>query len=125
VTGGTSPRRILVVDDDVHIREILVQRLRQRGYDAEGASDGQDAMQKLHAARWDVLVLDLIMPRMSGTEVLRALENDPAAPPCIVISSLAEIWGRRAAASPRYAVLPKPFDFARLLVLIEQMSGRS
>jgi DNA-binding response OmpR family regulator len=68
--------KILVVDDEKKIADVLAQRLVLRGYDATPAYDGKTALSLLRRGRFDSMILDLRLPDIDGTEVLRkALEN--------------------------------------------------
>jgi DNA-binding response OmpR family regulator len=68
--------RILVVDDEPTIRETLGQVLAEEGYVVDVAVDGEDALDRVHAVRPDVILLDLMMPGMNGRQFLQALRND-------------------------------------------------
>jgi DNA-binding NtrC family response regulator len=77
----TSPRRILLVEDDRELREALGDALEQKGHTVVAACDGDDGLRKMRACRPDVVVLDLMMPKLDGLEVLkriRKVDNDIA-----------------------------------------------
>jgi len=69
----SMPQTVLVVDDDPHIRQLLVFALEKAGLIARQAADGEDALAKLVAAQPDLVVLDINMPKMDGLEVCRRL----------------------------------------------------
>jgi signal transduction histidine kinase len=85
--------RILVVDDEMINRVVLSTNLQESGYIVEMAEDGQQALEMLSAQPFDVVLLDLIMPRMDGYQVLAQMRDDDALRriPVIVISSADEI----------------------------------
>jgi len=70
--------RILVVDDEPMVRETLGQVLADEGYVVDIAVDGRDALDRVHAAPPDAILLDLMMPGMNGRQFLRALRAEPA-----------------------------------------------
>lgn len=109
---------ILVVDDDVSIREFLVELLTEEGYDAEAAANGQEALQKLAASESlpDLILLDLMMPVMSGWQFRIEQLTNPrlAAIPVIAISATTEL-GKHAQALSVHAHLAKPFQVPALL----------
>lgn len=68
---------ILIVDDDAELRTIYRQTLERQGYNVAEAEDGVDAINKINTSKPDVLILDMMMPRMAGSSVLKMLsEND-------------------------------------------------
>lgn len=68
-----TARRILLVEDDRFLRRACEASLRQRGFSVAVAVDGEEALDKVRQAVPDLILLDLLMPRMTGLEVLRAL----------------------------------------------------
>ena len=86
--------KVLLADDEESIAQIMAQRVAGAGYDVVTACDGQDAWAKINSENPDVIVLDLIMPRMDGWEVLRRLRAEPPTPkwqPVIIVSALDEM----------------------------------
>jgi CheY-like chemotaxis protein len=73
-----TARRILLVEDDRFLRRACEVSLRQRGYAVTTAVDGEEALRKVAAETPDLILLDLLMPKMTGTEVLKALRADQA-----------------------------------------------
>jgi len=72
------PEKILIVDDEKHLRESAIRLLRRKGYDAEGAGSGVEALEKIGKDSFDLLIVDIKMPGMSGLEMLRrAKEMNP------------------------------------------------
>ena len=69
--------RFLVVDDTEDIREVMSRMVQRQGHLAEEASDGVEAIEALQRSRYDVMLLDLSMPRMRGEEVVRWLQEHP------------------------------------------------
>jgi CheY-like chemotaxis protein len=91
-------KRILLVEDDQYQRKAEEALLRLRGYDVVIAVDGEEALERLtKLERPDLIVLDLIMPKLSGFEVLKRIKADPgsAAIPVIVLSNLSQESDRR------------------------------
>jgi len=74
MTGG----RILLVEDDRLLRRACEVSLRQRGFVVTTAADGEEALRKVRAEVPDLILLDLLMPKMTGTEVLKALRAEEA-----------------------------------------------
>jgi CheY-like chemotaxis protein len=78
--------RILVVEDDLFLRELYVDILSGEGYKVDSAVDGEQALKKMKASGYDLVLLDIIMPKMDGLSVMRQMQNDtPLAPnKCVV-----------------------------------------
>lgn len=68
-------RRILVVDDDAHNRDLLERRLEREGFDAASAPDGRAALDRLRRERFDLVLLDIFMPEMNGFQVLAEMKG--------------------------------------------------
>lgn len=113
---GDRPARIVLAEDDRFLRRAAETALRRAGYTVLPAADGEEALRLCRAEAPDLLLLDLIMPKLQGFDVLRALKEDPAtaAVPVIVLSNLgqehdrAEALAAGAAAYLTKAHLPLP-----------------
>jgi CheY-like chemotaxis protein len=77
--------RILVADDDEEVVQQIAAALTPLGYRVEVAGDGREALERLRAEAFDLLILDVMMPRMDGIEVLQAIQEQPLARPLPVI----------------------------------------
>jgi two-component system OmpR family response regulator/two-component system alkaline phosphatase synthesis response regulator PhoP len=77
MTGAAAPR-VLVVEDEPHIRELVCLHLRHEGYDCEEAGDGQQALDLAGASHFDLLVLDVMIPRLDGLALCRAIRTGGA-----------------------------------------------
>ena len=82
-------RRILVVDDEAAIREVLARYLTAAGYQVAEAADGPAALQAVAAQPWDLVVLDLLLPGLSGQEVCRRIRAQSAVP-IVMLTALGE-----------------------------------
>jgi CheY-like chemotaxis protein len=111
---------VLVVDDDEAIRKLIVRVLRRERYDTAEAVNGGEALESLRTRPFATMVLDLMMPVMSGFEVVRYLEtHDDAGAPCvIVVSAAAERDLHQIDAACVHAVLRKPFELADLVAAV-------
>jgi CheY-like chemotaxis protein len=81
---------ILVIDDNVNLQIAFEKVLTSSGYQVELASDGEEGLRLARETRPDVIVLDMMLPKLSGLDVLRALKQDPATEsiPVIALSGL-------------------------------------
>ncbi len=72
-TGG---KRVLLVEDDRFLRRACEKSLRQQGFTVSSAADGEEALRAVRAEPPDLILLDILMPKLTGIEVLRALKSD-------------------------------------------------
>ncbi|MBI2613779.1 MAG: response regulator [Candidatus Levybacteria bacterium] len=81
-----DPKRILVVEDDLFLRELYTDILSSEGYKVEAAADGEEALQKIKVGGYDIILLDIIMPKMDGLEVMRQVQSKPPQNPnkCVI-----------------------------------------
>ena len=108
----TNAGTILVVDDDSTNRILLAANLEEQGYTVEQAEDGLQALERLRTRSFDVVLLDLLMPKMDGFQVLERLKESPSHRelPVIVISSLDDLSSTvRCIEMGAEGYLPKPF----------------
>lgn len=115
-------KRVLVVEDDVDLRETLADLLAGEGFQVSCASNGREALDALERQRVDVIVLDLMMPVMSGSEFRAAQLARPhlAGIPVILASAAASAQLEGVDAS---AVLRKPFTPTALLLRLKELLG--
>jgi len=76
ILRGPIPMRILVVEDFAPLRESLVQGLRESGYAVDESGDGQDGLWHARSGEHDVIVLDIMLPKLDGLSVLKQLRQD-------------------------------------------------
>jgi two-component system, chemotaxis family, chemotaxis protein CheY len=119
---SANGRSVLVVEDDLDVREALVDALTIEGHVVATAGDGLEALQVARRRPPDLILLDLMMPRMSGWEFRAAQRMDPvlSSLPVIVMSACSREWDAELRAA---AYLTKPFDLDTLLGLVERTAG--
>lgn len=112
---GTSSasQTVLIVDDEPAIVDLLSQFLEDEGYRVERASDGQMALAKIREEPPDLVIADVMMPKMNGFELVDALTEGDDAVPVILMS--AAVVSRRE----DIPFIAKPFDLGELLDLVE------
>jgi CheY-like chemotaxis protein len=117
--------RVLVVDDDRSIRELVTEFLEEVGYVVETASNGAEALAKVQANDFAAIVLDLMMPVMSGWEFLEACSDHLLAEQVPVAIASASYELATAANRPEVSVvLSKPFDLDVLEAIVAQLTAR-
>ncbi|TBU95561.1 response regulator transcription factor [Stutzerimonas kirkiae] len=117
--------RVLVVEDDASVSHWIGSKLHASGHNFRLADDGEGALQMIQNEAFDVVILDRVLPRMDGIELLNRL-NGRARPPILVLSANDQIADRveglRAGADD---YLGKPFDFTELLLRLELLAKRN
>jgi DNA-binding NtrC family response regulator len=115
----TRAIRVLVADDEKNLRELMVRELARKGHDVQGVGDGEAALARLGEASYDVVVLDMKMPRKEGIEVLRELQAFPEQPQVIVMTGFQDVaTAVEAMKLGAYDYLTKPTKIEELDVLI-------
>ena len=115
---------VLVVEDSSAQREMITELLRGSGLKVTVASDGVEALARIQVQPPDLVVLDIVMPRMNGYEVCRRIKADPATQnvPVVMCSSKGEefdrYWGMKQGAD---AYIAKPFQPTELVGTVKQL----
>ena len=114
-------RKILVCDNDANVRRLLAVALDRRGFEVSLATDGVEAMAHMHGQVFDFVLLDVVMPRMDGLEVLKEMRDDPLLreTPVVIMSVKSgddDISEACLAGADFY--LPKPFSVSAIAELI-------
>jgi two-component system copper resistance phosphate regulon response regulator CusR len=126
VAGQSPAMRVLVVDDSERVRKTLATGLRGHGMAVETAADGAEALTMLNGLSFELIVLDLMMPRMDGMQVLQALKGLAQKPRILVLSARDQVQDRVDAlnlGADDYLV--KPFAFEELLARLLALGRRS
>lgn len=113
--------KVLVADDDDAIRKLVTRLFERRGDTVENVSDGEEAIGRLSKETFDLLLLDLMMPRTDGLGVLAYLAERRAVSPKVIVMTAA--IPSLAASVPRsqvLAVVTKPFELTNLLRIAEE-----
>ncbi len=121
----SRPIRILVADDERNLRELVVRELARRGHDVEGAADGEAALARMAEGGFDVVVLDMKMPKREGIEVLRELAALSEPPQAIVMTGFQEVsTAVEAMKLGAYDYLTKPAKIEELDVLVRKAAEK-
>ena len=118
--------KILVVDDDTNICELLRLYLTKEGYQVTTANDGEEGLDKFNQVKPDMVLLDVMMPKMDGIQVLEKLRQEGVKTPIMMLTAKGQksdrITGFNAGADD---YLPKPFDPDELLSRVRAILRRS
>ena len=126
--AAMSRKRVLIVEDERDMAELIALRLTDEGYLIEHAYDGQEGLAKIRADKPDLVLLDIFLPKMSGIEVLREVRQDPRVrlTPVIIVTARGEetdvIVGLQLGADD---YVPKPFNSSLLLARMDAVLRRA
>ena len=117
--------RILIIEDDLEAGEAMARGLSEGGHDCVHAADGEAGLEAARQGEFDVLIVDRMMPRKDGVEVVETLRREGDATPVLFLSALGEIndrvTGLKAGADD---YLVKPYAFAELIARVEALARR-
>jgi len=123
VSESHSSERVLIVEDDPSTRSGLTELVRAWGFTAEEAADGAEALEKVTAFRPSIIVTDLVMPRMSGIELLKALQPEIDNIKVILLTAQGTVdTAVEAVKSGAEDYLTKPLDPNKLQRLLERLA---
>jgi len=113
--------RILIVDDETHIRDLLAQKLVSSGFETDTAKDGFDALKLIHQNGYRLVLSDVNMPGLSGLQMLEYLKRLNPDLPVVMLSAVKDITTlRHAVREGAYDYLLKPCDFEELLKTVKR-----
>ena len=119
--------RILVVDDETEIRDMLSRHFRYLGYDVDTAGDGEEALKKMREAKFDIVISDIMMPGIDGWETLTRLKRDreTSGIPVIIFTAREHARGHQKSSEMGAAgYFRKPFEPDELIELVEKHVGQ-
>jgi DNA-binding response OmpR family regulator len=118
--------RLLVVEDDVRLAEVLMRGLREEGYAVDAARDGQSALEQLAINTYDAVVLDVMIPAPDGFEVARQMRSAKLSTPVLMLTARDAVEDRITGLdSGADDYLVKPFAFSELLARIRALLRRT
>ena len=118
-------KKILVADDETGLLAMTLLRLNKMGYDAFGGANGEEALELARQRMPDLILLDKLMPKLNGDEVLKILKKDETLQhiPVILISAAVEDLEEKAWESGAAGFLFKPCETSELLDMIKKYTG--
>ncbi len=123
---NARPMRILVVEDDKKIASFLLKGLKQSGFAADHAANGEDGLHLASATPYDAAVIDIMLPKLDGLSLVQQLRKQKVNLPVLILSAKASVDDRvKGLQSGGDDYLVKPFSFTELLARIQALIRRS
>lgn len=117
--------KILVVEDEVKLAQVLIKGLKENGYIAEWAEDGELGLAMAREGAFDAIILDVMLPKLNGFDVLRELRKAGSMVPIMMLTARSGVDDRiRGLDLGADDYLPKPFDFKELLARLRAVTRR-
>ena len=113
------PRKVLVVDNEYGSRRNIAFLLREQGYEVDEADDGLTALDFLDKKKFDLLICDVVMPRVSALDVIRRIESSLTSTPVILITGHPELLDEKSLG--HLPCFTKPFNLYDLLRKVKQL----
>lgn len=117
--------RILVVEDQKDLNELIVRKLTREGYSVDSCTDGNDALDFIEAAEYDSILMDIMLPGITGIGILKEMRGRGDDTPVLLLTAMGDVDDRVAgldAGADDYMV--KPFDFSELMARVRAMTRR-
>src|SRR5919112_2122223 len=125
MTTPISAERVLIVEDEPSTRLGLSELVRTWGFTTDAAADGQEALDKITAFRPSIIISDLVMPRMGGLDLLRALKDDGGEFTVVLLTAQGTVeTAVEAIKQGAYDFLTKPIEPQRLKILLDKIVER-
>ena len=117
--------RILVVEDEKHLNRIISEAVEDEGYSVDSCYNGVEALEYLACADYDVIILDIMMPKMNGLELVRRLRDRGDSTPVLFLTARDAVADRvEGLESGGDYYLTKPFDFQELMAVVRVMTRK-
>lgn len=122
--SSAGPRRILIVDDEAGIRDLLQEILSIEGYETVARNSGRDGIAAYREQHFDLVLVDLLMPGMHGSEVARILTNEtPGLPVVLITGSDSDTVESQTVNIPIAAIITKPFVLDEVIDTVRALIG--
>ena len=118
--------RTLVVEDERHLNRMISEAILDEGYSVDSCFNGLEALELCECAEYDVIVLDIMMPKMDGFEFVRRIRENGCKTPVVYLTSRDSVSDKvRGLESGGDYYMVKPFDFRELIAVIHVMARKS
>ena len=117
--------RILVVEDEKNLNRLIAEGIEDEGYNVDRCFNGQDALDYISSAEYDAIVMDILMPKINGLDVVRKIRGEGNTTPVIFLTSLSEVSDRvEGLNSGGDYYLVKPFSMDELVAVVRALARK-
>ena len=117
--------RVLVAEDEKRLNKIICEALEDEGYSVDACFDGMQALEYARSAEYDVMIMDIMMPRMSGLDAVRQMRREGNGAPVLFLTARDSVADRvEGLESGGDYYLVKPFDFKELMAVVRVMTRK-
>ncbi len=120
--NAKSKGKILIADDEIDLRTLLTRVLANEGYDVKEASDGEEALKLIQIQKFDIAILDIKMPQVSGIEVLKKMQHTSPTTQSIMLTGYSDL--KHAMEAQEYGAkefIGKPYKIDDILSTVERL----
>ena len=122
---GDNTMRILVCEDEKHLNRIISEAVEDEGYSVDSCYNGLDALDYIEGADYDVIIMDVMMPKLDGFEVVRRMRKKGNATPILFLTARDSVADKvEGLESGGDYYLTKPFDFKELIAVVRAMTRK-
>ena len=117
--------KILLIEDDVKLLENIKEGLKRQGFRVDIAKDGEEGLYLAQNNKYDVIIVDWMLPKISGIEVIKKLRKEGIKTPILILTAKSDIEDKVEGLKVADDYLTKPFDFAELIARLKALYRRS
>ena len=121
----SDQNRVLVVDDDEAIRKLIAAILRRRSFHVDTVANGEEALRKLAESHYNLMLLDLMMPKVDGYTVIERVREQKIEIEIVVVTAAGSSQVNAIDRSRVRAVISKPFDVSQLVDIVTKVCGET
>ncbi len=117
--------KVLLIEDDVKLLQNIKMGLKQQGFRVDTAKDGEEGLYLAQNNKYDVLIVDWMLPKLSGLDLIKQLRKEGNRTPVLILTAKSDIEDKVEGLQVADDYLTKPFDFAELIARIKALYRRS
>ncbi len=117
--------KVLLIEDDVKLLQNIKTGLKQQGFRVDTAKDGEEGLYLAQNNKYDILIVDWMLPKLSGLEIIKILRKEGIRTPILILTAKSDVEDKVEGLKIADDYLTKPFDFAELIARLKALYRRS